>query len=134
MPRECHDGIRTAPSNGKVMLIDKNILGQEALNVLLSLNVFHSSPRLFQPLALVVSRSMKNKRKKWRKKDSNIHNNEKAFSDYLDHTIAIYTIATLRIKFYLTVKTQNQEYWNIFRYKAYYFIITRFLATYLANK
>ena len=68
MPRECHDGIRTAPSNGKVMLIDKNILGQEALNVLLSLNVFHFSPRLFQPLALVVSRSMKNKRKKWRKR------------------------------------------------------------------
>ena len=81
-----------------------------------------------------VSRSMKNKRKKWRKKDSNIHNNEKAFSDYLDHTIAIYTIATLRIKFYLTVKTQNQEYWNTFRYKAYYSIITRFLATYLAKK
>ena len=46
----------------------------------------------------------------------------------------MYTIATLRIKFYLTVKTQSQEYWNIFRYKAYYFIITRFLATYLANK
>ena len=36
------------------MLIDKNILGQEALNVLLSLNVFHSSPRLFQPLASVL--------------------------------------------------------------------------------
>ena len=77
---------------------------------------------------------MKNKRKKWRKKDSNIYNNEKAFSDYLDHTIAIYTIATLRIKFYLTVKTQNQQYWNIFWYKTYYFIRTRFLATYLANK
>ena len=54
MPRECLDGIRTAPSNVKVMLIDKNILGQEALYVLLSLNVFHSSPRLFQPLASVL--------------------------------------------------------------------------------
>ena len=28
----CLDGIRTVPSNGKIMLIVKNMLGQETLN------------------------------------------------------------------------------------------------------
>ena len=67
MLHECLDGIRTAPSNGKTMLDLKNILSQEAHFILLSLNMLHSSTRLFPLLALVLElkNQRKNKRKRW---------------------------------------------------------------------